>query len=272
MASELKTLLSIAGSDPTGGAGIQTDVRVGASKGVHVLTAVTSLTIQNSKGFKQIGAVPYKELMGQLESIVEEVTPDAIKIGMVGSVKNLEVISDFIQRFDFKIPIVIDPVIYSTASHRFLIEGVHKNQDVSLLYSELLSPFSSVLCPNKEELNILLSEDIAQYRDLPSLLKILKIPALVIKGGHSENEKIEDVLVLEKEIITESHPRIKSKNLHGTGCLFSSLLACHLALGENLRDSFIKTSRQVYEVILKSCDYSLGSSTYGPLNINGYKK
>ena len=255
MQKKLVTLLSIAGSDPTGGAGIQADIRVGSSLGLHVATAVTAVTVQNSNGFYEMGYVEPSLLQSQLQAIINEVTPNAIKIGMLGNKENFPVVSDFLKSIDKKIPVVIDPILKASLENQNIEEEYLMN-----LYCHFLFPYSTVITPNLPEFNILKGI----YKDWERL-------NLVIKGGHLEGEEIEDILIIKNKKLSASHKRIECSNLHGTGCVFSSFFASYLALEYSVEESFYLTSQKIQDIIAGSCNYTLGLSTYGPLNINNYK-
>lgn len=264
MTKKLVTVLSIAGSDPTGGAGIQNDIRVGIKFGVHVLTAVTAVTSQNSKGLKDYGVVTAQTLKNQLDCIWEETIPNAVKIGLIGNEENLNIIADFLKDISPNIPIVIDPVLSITSQ-----QNSQFNDSATIIngYLKELFPLASVVTPNLIELERLTGSSKINSQTL----KNLNTKAAVVKGGHSTGERIEDILLMPEERIEMRHERINCKNLHGTGCCFSSFLASYLALGYTLKDAFTNTCSQVNQIISESCAYSLGDSNYGALNINGYK-
>lgn len=265
MAGKLLSLLSIAGSDNMGGAGIQADIRVGTSLGYHVLTAVTCITAQNSDALLDSVAISPTLLEKQLKAILKDVTPDAIKIGMIGSVENLHVISRFIAELPSGIPIVVDPVLYVTVEEPSLLRFELKSLELRKGYLSEIFPKATVITPNLHELKLLTGE----IKSGPDTLASLNAKAAVIKGGHSGKEVIEDILIMSpNREIHNSHPKLKCANLHGTGCVFSSLLACYLGMGDNLETAFYKTTRRLYINIEKSCNYSLGNSNYGPININ----
>lgn len=249
MPKPLKTLLSIAGSDPMGGAGIQADIRAGILLGIHVATAITTVTAQNSKKVYELNALPSKVLESQLSAITEDILPDAIKIGMIGSFQNAKTIIKFLQSLPSEIPIVIDPILRTSVSHKELLSG---NEFYKIFTNELI-PLATIITPNIEE---------AQF--------FKEAKAIVIKGGHSKNNLIKDTLIIGEKILTSEHPRVECCNLHGTGCVYSSLLASYLAKGFSIEDSFVQTSKKMFEIINKSSQYTLGESTYGPLNINNY--
>lgn len=263
MPQKLHTLLSIAGSDPMGGAGIQADIRVGTSLGLHVLTAITAVTSQNSRCFKSLGCLSPKILSSQLDTIIEDTYPDVIKIGLVGSVANLEIVCDFLKSLSTDIPIVVDPVLKITADKG----NLYKDPEIIKVYKEKLFPLVTVITPNLQEIYDLADSDILEFQ---AIFNQLGVKSMVVKGGHFDKEEIEDLLYTKEEILSYRHPRVSCCNLHGTGCSYSSYLSSYLALGYDLKDAFFKTSRKMQEIIAKSCNYQLGNSIYGPLNINSY--
>ena len=261
MPQQLKTILSIAGSDPTGGAGIQADIRAGNALGLHVLTAITSLTSQNSKGLKSNYIVPAKVLKQELKSITEDVAPDAVKIGLVGSVENLIAIAEFLKTLQKDTPVIIDPVLKITTQSE---DQSFKTAELRELYLKRLFPIATVVTPNLEELDKLTGKkEITE-----TTLNDLQTQAAVIKGGHDSKIVIEDILLTPEKKVVETHGRINCRNLHGTGCVYSTFMTSFMALGLTLEESFRKTSQKIYDIITKSCDYKLGESSYGPLNIN----
>lgn len=277
MSKQLTTILSIAGSDPTGGAGIQADIRAGNEMGVHVLTAVTAVTVQNSTHFFETGVVSATLLEAQLKAIIQESTPQAIKIGLIGSEENFQVIADFLSKLGEKIPVVVDPLINSTID-TYNLSGCSPNETRDL-YVDGIFPFSTVATPNREEWETLSNLKEITEENLKKSLNELNLTALAIKGGHSlEGSKLEPAKKIDDLLITQNgeeetftHPRIECKNLHGTGCVFSTLMAANLAFGKTLREAFHATCESMSHIIDKSCNYSLGNSLYGPLNINQYK-
>lgn len=284
MKRKLKTVLAIGGSDSSGGAGLQADIRTIVSLGLHPLSVVTAITAQNSHSIISVEPVSERSLRGQLESIFIDVIPDAIKIGMLGSLENASLIADFISSYS-QIPVVTDPVLKASVGG-YLFKSINdlKQEAISLQenYINKIFPLSSVITPNipeaKEILKVKGFDDFLKSTSLKEmaeiLMKLCNSEAVVIKGSHSEGDIIVDLLAYENkkdiEFETISHKKINTENLHGTGCVFSSLLASFLALGFPIKDSFLKASEQMKEIIQSSIDYKLGQSSYGPLNINNY--
>ena len=269
MPESVKTLLSIAGSDPLGGAGIQADIRSGILMGFHVATAVTAVTAQNSHGLSDLGVIPSYLLKDQLASILQDVTPDAVKIGMIGSLENMRVVIDFLHSVYSRIPVVIDPVLKSSAGNRELSKD--EIPEMIDLYRNELFPLTTVLTPNIEEYgqlfpNAVLSEEESDRFDT----RELNCNSVIITGATRNQDSVSDILVYKGDVTSITHKRVDCHNLHGTGCVFSSVLACFLGEGNNVPVAFSLTSAKMNEIILRSCDHSLGVSTYGPLNINNY--
>lgn len=270
MNKKLHTLLSIAGSDSMGGAGIQADLRSGISLGVHVLTAITAVTVQNSKGIRDLGLVSPKILEKQLEAIFEEINPDAVKIGLIGSLDAAEIITDFLLKLPEKTSVIVDPVYGGSADAKLL----YSPEEYKKIYLDILNLPNVILTPNCKELNILFNiniEEAFDYMDLTGLLKKIETEYLVITGVPFREDFLTDILISEQEIVKINHKRIDCCNLHGTGCCFSSLLASNLALGKKVKEAFELSVNEMGHIIANSTKYTLGESSYGPLNINEYK-
>ena len=270
MANKLTTLMTIAGSDPMGGAGIQSDIRVGSRMGLHVCSAITAITAQNSKGFTDLCPVAPNILEAQIHAIVEDVIPDAIKIGMLGSVENMKVVSEALKKQRAKeIPVVIDPIFFSTIDEKCLVEN-GETLSLGKLYNDLLFPYATVITPNLQELNLILSNYTCSSDKIKDLRKNINCKNVIVTNYDSSEEKISDYFFTEKDIFIEKHDKVSCLNLHGTGCCYSTLLGVYLALGYPIRDAFISATNEMSSIIENSCYYRLGKSTYGPLNINNY--
>lgn len=247
-----------------GGAGIQQDIRVGEAFGAHVTTALTAVTVQNSKGFYKIETVSKNLLKEQLNCIFEDVTPDAIKIGLIGDIKNIEVIGEFLDSVS-QIPVVVDPVLSST------VKGFKALKDYILAYKEFIFPFSTVVTPNLHEFKDITGFDFLPQKTNVDFLDIFPTKSLIVKGGDSDNKMIIDYLITKEGIMTYCHKKTQSQNLHGTGCALSTLIAVNLAEEKTLKEAFTISLPILSKIIEKSSDYQLGRSTYGPLNLNNKK-
>lgn len=271
MIRQLKTILSIAASDPMGGAGIQADIKAASIMGLHVVTAVTAVTVQNSKRFYDTGAVSPDILITQLKTIFEDVKPDVIKIGMLGSFENGEIVADFLRKYCLGIPIVVDPIFSPTVTNNSFYNSIDNAKEYKELYIDKIFPYALVATPNFKELVTLIDSPLESVHLNVSLLKCLNISSLIVTGLEQEDKTLKDILIERNKIREVKHDKIECENTHGTGCVFSSLLASYLALGNDLEDAFKKTSKQIYEIINMSRNYNLGDSHYGPLNVTNYK-
>lgn len=268
---QLTTILSIAGSDCSGGAGIQADIRAAALHGVFAATAVTAVTVQNSRGLAGMDVMSAASVVSQIEAVFEDVRPDAIKIGMIGSLDNGIAIADFLKTKARGIPVVIDPVMKATAGGNLSADIA----DMASFYACTLSPLATVVTPNLNEAKIFgcYNEDPADAAK--ALLHKLRCTAVVLKDGHSEKNIITDVLAFsdgkgDVTVDRVSASKIECNNLHGTGCSYSSILAAELAKGISIKEAFRIASTDMKAIISRSGGYSLGQSPYGPLNMFDY--
>lgn len=275
---KIKNILAIGGSDPTGGAGIQADIRAGAALGVHVSTAVTAVTVQNSRGLVSINPVSPELLSAQIKAAVEEAFPDAVKVGMLGSPENALVVSDFLQDCGENMPVVVDPLLKVSAGNSEA--AAMPLSQLMEIYQNNIFPFATVVTPNLTEAKEFLAANgfkppVSDKEMAADLLRLWQCNSLILKGGHSEGDIVADYFadnLREALIVSEiTFPKIECCNLHGSGCVYSSLLAAHLALGFPMSEAFRKTSATMHEIIEKSVGYQLGESDYGPLNINNYR-
>ena len=271
MQRQLTTILTIAGSDCSGGAGIQADLRAAAMRGVFTSTAVTAVTVQNSHGLSDMVVMPQHIVVGQIMAVFQDAIPSAIKIGMVGSLENGIAIARCLKEYAATIPIVIDPVMKASSGGN-LSASIETMVD---FYKEELCPMATVVTPNLDEAGIFGASGDSQSEQAIFLLDILNCKAVVLKGGHSDNDAITDVLAIRLEhndtvTDTVTSPKIDCRNLHGTGCTFSSLMAADMAKGFSIKDAFRSASLTMKDIIAKSSGYSLGCSEYGPLNLFNY--
>ncbi|AEH44406.1 phosphomethylpyrimidine kinase [Thermodesulfatator indicus DSM 15286] len=212
---------TIAGSDPSGGAGLQTDLRVFTLLGAFGQTVITALTVQNSLGVKDWMAVPADMVKAQLEALFEDLPPMAIKTGMLANASIIKAIAEVLR--DHLVPLVIDPVMLAKSGDPLLEE-----EAVSALISELF-PLATVITPNLPEAEFILKEKITDVREALEKLKKLGPKAVIIKGGHRKDEKATDYLYDGRDIFTFSARRIEGKIGHGTGCTFSAAITVGLA-------------------------------------------
>lgn len=257
------TILSIAGSDCSGGAGIQADLKTISALGGYAATAITAITVQNTTGVRAIHPIPPAFVRGQIEAVMEDIRPDAVKIGMINDIEIVKVIAACLRKYQ-PAHVVFDPVMVSTSGHK-LIED-----DAIETLTGLLMPLSSVITPNLREAEVLTGQSINNVEKMKSAaIKLLKYGcgAVLLKGGHLEGGLMCDVL----QITGESTPhlftstKIESKNTHGTGCTLSSAIATFLALGYTMPQAVEHAKCYVTGGIEAGKDIHIGEG-HGPLN------
>ncbi len=268
-------ILSIAGSDSGGGAGIQADLKTCSALGCYGMTAITAITAQNTVGVHGIHAIPPQMLAAQIDAVVSDIGVDAVKIGMLHSPEVVRVVAQALRQYQFK-HIVLDPVMVATSG-----DALIENETIAVLVNELF-PLVTVITPNLDEASLLLKRPIAQRAELASaaqdLQKLSSNPnmAVLLKGGHLaeqvdsiEVDEVTDLLLYQQnnEIQTQTFtsPRIQSRNTHGTGCTLSTAIACHLALGDSLADAVTHARAYIVQAIEQGKNITTGHG-HGPLN------
>ncbi len=256
-------ILSIAGSDCSGGAGIQADLKAISALGGYAATAITAITVQNTLGVRAIHPIPPVYVRGQIEAVMEDIRPDAVKIGMINDVEIVKVIASCLRKYQPHF-VVFDPVMISTSGHRLIEEDA-----INALTQELM-PLSSLITPNLSEAEVLTGHRMDNVEKMkiaaPELLKY-GCGAALLKGGHLEGGKMCDVL----QIAGEEKPhlfvsdKIESKNTHGTGCTLSSAIATFLALGYDMPQAVEHAKAYVTGGIHAGKDIHIGEG-HGPLN------
>lgn len=255
-----KTALTIAGSDCSGGAGIQADLKTMTMNGVYAMSAITALTAQNTTGVKDIMEVTPEFLREQIDMVFEDIYPDAVKIGMVSSRELIHVIADRLVYHKAK-NVVVDPVMVATSGSALL-----KNDAVKALSEELL-PLASLVTPNIPEGEVLSGIKINTPTDMEKAAKMIGDThgaSVLLKGGHSINDAND--LLYERGIFTWfSGKRIDNPNTHGTGCTLSSAIAANLAKGFDLKDSVKRAKDYISGALGAGLDLGAGS---GPMMHN----
>ncbi len=265
----MKKVLTIAGSDSSGGAGIQADIKTITVNGVYAMSAITALTAQNTTGVRSIFEVTPNFLCEQIDAVFSDIEPDAVKIGMVSSSALIEVISEKLRFYNAK-NIVVDPVMVATSGSELM-----KNEALTALKKYLL-PIADLITPNILEAEILSGCKIEADADMERCAKIIGDTyntAVLLKGGHSI-ENANDILYKYGEYRIFSGKRINNPNTHGTGCTLSSAIASNLAKGFSLEKSIELAKKYISGALAFGLNLGKGS---GPLNhafdLNGkYKK
>ncbi len=254
----MKTALSIAGSDCSGGAGIQADIKTMTMNGVYAMSAVTALTAQNTTGVSAISEVSPEFMKHQLDMIFGDIYPDAVKIGMVSSAELIAAIAERLTFHKAK-NIVVDPVMVATSGSRLL-----RDDAVSALVRELL-PLAAVTTPNIPEAEILSGMTIRTPKDMEYTAKKIAEEnscAVLLKGGHSLCDA-DDVLCANGTLKWFSGKRIDNPNTHGTGCTLSSAIAANLAKNFSLEESVERAKDYISGALAAMLDLGKGS---GPMN------
>lgn len=258
-------VLTIAGSDSGGGAGIQADLKTFCALGCYGMTAITAITAQNTRGVAGIHGIPPDMLRAQIDAVVEDIGVDAVKIGMLHSPEVVQVVADAIRRHGLP-NVVLDPVMVATSGDRLIAE-----ETVGTLV-RLLFPLAAVVTPNLDEAGWLLGRTIAEEGALDAAatdLLALGAKAVLLKGGHLPGEHVVDVLAMpggERHRLESA--RIATHNGHGTGCTLSSAIAAHLALGQPLVPAVQLARQYILGAIAAGADVRTGHG-HGPLN-HGY--
>lgn len=257
------SILTIAGSDCSGGAGIQADLKTISALGAYASTAITALTAQNTTGVKSIYPIPASFLTAQIEAVMEDIEPIGIKIGMINEVEIVKAIVKAIDKYSPNF-VVFDPVMVSTSGHRLVEDSA-----IALLCKELI-PRCTLITPNLKEAEVLLNrkiENIGEMKIAAAELVERTRTAVLIKGGHLAGGEMCDVLQLvdEKEPHLFSTVQIVSKNTHGTGCTLSAAITTYLAFGESLPGAVAQAKAFVTQGIASGKEVAIGQG-HGPLN------
>jgi len=252
-------ILIIAGSDSSGGAGIQADIKTVTALGSYAMTAITAVTIQNTTGVKSIVPIDPKEISNQIEFTAKDIRPDAIKIGMLHSA---EVIKSIISSLDvIKVKrIILDPVMIAKGGAKLI-----DKKAIKLLKDKLIKKVS-LITPNIPEAEILTNTKIKTSEDMilaASILINLGAKNVFIKGGHLDAKIVQDIFVNKKEIMIIKNKRITTSNTHGTGCTLSSAISTFFACGKTLKKSCELATKYVNNSIRSNLNYGKG---HGPIN------
>ena len=254
--------LTIAGSDSSGGAGIQADLKSFAALGVYGASVITALTAQNTRGVTGIHQVPAGFVAAQIDAVFSDLAVDAVKIGMVAQLATIDAIVEGLTRWRPR-HVVLDPVMVATSGDRLLAADA-----VEALRKKLV-PRASLITPNLPEAAALLEEPVARgaaaIEDQGRRLLAMGCPAVLIKGGHGEGAESIDYLVTADRTIALSAPRIATQNTHGTGCSLSSAIAAGLAKGEDMETAVRNAKAFVSAAIAASDRFSVGHG-HGPIH------
>lgn len=249
-------VLTIAGSDSGGGAGIQADIKTISAMGCYASSAITAVTVQNTLGVQAVHPIPLDILEGQIDAILSDIGADAIKIGMLHSTKVVNLVAEMIEKYGIR-NVVLDPVMVSTSGHK-LIED-----DAIESIKNRLIPLSRVITPNIPEAEILSGCKISSDQDFEQIAKKLsfnKSVSVLLKAGHLDNDCLVDYFynIEDNTITLLPSKRVQTKNTHGTGCTLSSAFASALARGEDLTVASKSAKKYIEQAIVSGAEYEIG--------------
>ncbi len=256
-------VLTVAGSDSGGGAGIQADLKTFSALGCYGMSVITALTAQNTEGVTGIHPVPPSFVAEQMEAVFTDIGADAVKIGMLFSAELIETVARQLKKHHAK-NIVLDPVMVAQSGDKLL-----QDQAVEAI-REYLMPIADVVTPNLPEAEVLLNHELHCAEDMKAAARTLAShgsKSILIKGGHLKDNNIADVLYLtqEKRFVLLKSERIETLNNHGTGCTLSSAIASFLAKGDNTEAAVSKAKDYITEAIRAGAAYHIGQG-HGPVH------
>jgi len=260
---KIPIVLTIAGSDSSGGAGIQADIKTLSATGSYACSVITSITSQNTKGVQAVIPIPLKHIESQIDSVFNDLNITAVKIGMLGNTDIIQLVARKLTQYAPKI-IVLDPVMVATSGDLLLETGA-----ITTLISKLL-PLATVITPNiPEAFALIKSHSNHVHNELAALfvsLKTLPTSAILLKGGHMENDtESMDWLITHHSIQPYHAQRIKTNNTHGTGCTLSSAIASYLAQGHDLHHAILRAKHYIQTAIMHADDLDIGHGK-GPVH------
>ena len=254
-------VLTIAGSDSGGGAGIQADIKSISANGCYAASAITAITAQNTIGVSAVQGLPISLIEGQIEAVLSDIGADTVKIGMLHSGEVVRAVAGMLRKYNIT-NIVLDPVMVAKSGDKLI-----EDEAIEVMKTELM-PMARVITPNIPEAEILLGEPITKQEDMPSAAKRLGKKydvSVLLKAGHMSEDELIDIFYNHEsdETITISSKRVHTKNVHGTGCTLSSAFAAHLAKGLSLTDAAHAALRYINEAIIAGAEYEIGHG-HGP--------
>lgn len=256
------SVLAIAGFDGSGGAGLQADTKTISALGCFATSVLTALPVQNTQGVRNIYPIPYDAVKEQIEAVMDDIFPDAIKIGMVHTAELVATIATTLKQYP-QVPIVFDPVMVATSGHRLIEESTIE------AIVETLFPIAAVITPNMDEAALLAGMEIKTLDDMYSAgAKILQLgcKSLLLKGGHLEGRRITSLYFQQGGTVTPfEFEKFETNNTHGSGCTLSSAIASYIAQGKGLTEAIALGQEYVHQAIYHGKDVLIGKGN-GPLN------
>lgn len=254
----MKTVLTIAGSDCSGGAGIQADIKTITANKMYAMSVITALTAQNTTGVSGVSDISPEFVKMQLDSVFTDIFPDAVKIGMVSNIEIIEVIVERLKYYGAK-NIVVDPVMVATSGSKLL-----KEEAIEAVKNTLI-PIADIITPNVAEAEVLSGIKIESLEDMEKSAEVISNMlggAVLVKGGHIGDDA-SDLILSDGTLFWVDGKRVKNENTHGTGCTLSSAIACNLAEGFSVKESVINAKNYITGALEDGLNLGKGS---GPLN------
>ena len=261
-------ILIIAGSDSSGGAGIQADIKTATSLGVYAMTAVTAVTVQNTKGVQSVVPIPANETYNQIVCSINDIKPDAVKIGMLHSAQVINKVYKSLNKFKIE-KVILDPVMVAKGGAKLITD-----QAIQLMKKKLFNKVS-LITPNIPEAEILTDLKISTKEDMIlAANRLIKfgVSNVLIKGGHLKSKVVNDIFVNKKEMKIFSNKRIHTKNTHGTGCTLSTAITSFFSCGKTLKKSCELGIKYVNLAILTNPRIGKGNGPINHLNSINLKK
>ncbi len=256
-------VLTIAGSDSGGGAGIQADLKTFSAIGCYGMSVITALTAQNTQGVKAIHAVPPVFAAQQIDAVLTDIGAEAIKIGMLYAAELIETVAETLKKHGAQ-KIVLDPVMVSQSGDKLL-----QDDAIEAIKAHLM-PLADIVTPNIPEASVLCGKQLKQWSDIESAAETLAqhgSRSILIKGGHGDEKKSTDLLFLAREnrFVRLAADRIKTDNNHGTGCTLSSAIASYMAKGHDIEAAVQKAKAYMNQAIAAGAQYQIGHG-HGPVH------
>ena len=256
------SVLTIAGFDGSGGAGIQADNKTISALGCYATSALTALPVQNTQGVRAVYPIPYRVVEEQIETILDDIFPNAIKIGMVHTGELVYTITDTLARYP-DVPVVFDPVMVATSGDTLI-----EDKTIATIV-ERLFPLAAVITPNMDEAAILAEMPVRTLDNMHyagEKIRKLGCRSILLKGGHLDSQRLTSLYFDTQGNVHEfSFDKLETNNTHGSGCTLSSAIASYIALGDSFLEAVVKGQEYVHQAILHGCDVLAGKGN-GPLN------
>ena len=257
-------VLSIAGSDSSGGAGIQADLKTFSALGVYGATAITAITAQNTLGVHAQLPIPPEMVYDQITAVIDDLHPSFVKIGMLSNVEIVLAVAEALSKYSLSI--VLDPVMVSSSGHRLL------SVEAQDMVKQKLLPMATLITPNLPEMEALTELPLSTYKEKEKAAQYLLdsgANAILLKGGHEEGDVKTDILFTPSangiQSSLFSSESIPTQNIHGTGCTLSSAITAYLAKGLGLEEAIVKAKKYISEAIRAGADIEIGKG-FGPVN------